>query len=137
MPPLDLGHHGLLRWSVPGSMDSHVEEERVMSVSACGICCDVCGLYGKGTCGGCVAGTDERAQMTVITMHCPILACAVEKKVSYCLKDCKEFPCNKFESGFDSLAAGPYPYSSSFLKMFRVLRNRKPKTRKGGSDEKS
>ena len=93
-----------------------------MPVAACGISCDVCGLYVKRICSTCVAGTDERArkkldaQMQAIKMHCPILACAVERKVGYCLKDCEEFPCAKFESGS---GVGAYPYSASFLNMFR------------------
>ncbi len=93
-----------------------------MPVGACGISCDVCGRNVKGTCGTCAAGTDERAQkklnaqMRLIKMHCPILACAVEKKVGYCLKDCEDFPCTRFESGFESvLGAVPFPYSTSFL----------------------
>ena len=97
-----------------------------MPVGACGMSCDVCGLYVKGICGTCVAGTDERAQkkldaqMQSIKMHCPILACAVEKKVDYCLRDCEEFPCTRFQSGFESvLGAGPFPYSTSFLTMFK------------------
>ena len=106
-----------------------------MPTGACGINCDVCGLYVKGVCGTCAAGTDERAQkklaeqLEVINMRCPILECAVERKVGYCLRDCEEFPCTKFESGFKSLmGAGPYPYSNGFLAMFR--------TRLGKSKEK-
>ena len=97
-----------------------------MPVAACGISCDVCGLYVKGLCGTCSAGTDERAQkkldtqMQLINMHCPILACAVEKRIGHCSRDCKEFPCTKFESGFESrMGAGPFPYSITFLEMFR------------------
>ena len=97
-----------------------------MPVAACGISCDVCGLYIKGICGTCVAGTDKRVQkkldeqMNKIKMYCPILACAVEKKVGYCTKDCEDFPCVKFESGFEPLmGAGPYPYSTTFLNTFR------------------
>jgi hypothetical protein len=98
-----------------------------MPVAACGVSCDVCGLYVKGICGTCAAGTEERAlqkldeQMELINMHCPILACAVERKVGYCLKDCEEFPCTKFESGFESLMGpGSYPYSRGFLAMFKA-----------------
>ena len=97
-----------------------------MPVGACGVSCDVCGLYVKGICRPCAAGTDEGAkekldgQMQRMGMHCPILACAVERKISYCLRDCSDFPCSKFESGFESTQGpGPYPYSSSYLNMFR------------------
>ena len=97
-----------------------------MPIAACGVCCDVCGLYVKGLCGTCAAGTGERAQkkldaqMQAIKMYCPILACAVERRIGYCLKDCDDFPCAKFESGFEAVqGAGPFPYSSSFLNMFK------------------
>lgn len=97
-----------------------------MPLGACGISCDVCALYLKGLCETCVAGTDKEvqkkldSQMRAINMYCPILECAVERKVGYCLRDCAEFPCARFESGFESLQGpGPYPYSASYLKMFR------------------
>lgn len=97
-----------------------------MPLAACGISCDVCGLYVKGLCNSCFAGTDERVQkkldeqMQAIDMYCPILACAVEKKIGYCLRDCQEFPCDRFHSGFESVQRpGPFPYSASFLNMFR------------------
>jgi hypothetical protein len=97
-----------------------------MPVGACGMSCDVCALNIKGICGTCVAGTDERArkkldaQMQLVNEQCSILACAVDRKVGYCLKDCEEFPCAIFESGAASvLGPGPFPYSSSFLTMFR------------------
>ena len=97
-----------------------------MSVAACGISCDVCALYVKGICGTCAPGTDERAlkkldaQMELIKMHCPMLECAVEQKVGHCIRDCEDFPCTKFESGFESrLGPGSFPYSASFLAMFK------------------
>jgi hypothetical protein len=59
-------------------------------------------------------------------MHCPLLECAVERKVGYCLKDCEEFPCSKFETGFESVQGpGPYPFSTSFLNMFNRRTGRK------------
>lgn len=105
-----------------------------MAIGACGISCDVCRLFVAGVCSTCAPGTDERAkekldvQLKVIKMHCPILACAVEKKVGYCLKDCNEFPCANFEHGFESvMGPGPYPYSAGFLKMFRLRLARLPR----------
>ena len=96
-----------------------------MPLAACGISCDVCGLYVKGICSTCFAGTDERVQrkldeqMQAINMHCPILACAFEKKVAYCIKDCADFPCENFRTGWESwMGPGPCPYSDSFLDMF-------------------
>ena len=97
-----------------------------MPVGAYGISCDTCRPYASGICHSCFVGTDERvqckldAQMKEIKMYCPILACAVENKVGYCMKDCSEFPCKVYESGFEKLMRdGPYPYSGSFLTMFR------------------
>jgi hypothetical protein len=75
-----------------------------MLEAACGICCDVCGLYLQGICKTrCAAGTEERAreklkiQMQDFKVYCDVLACAVENRVGYCLRDCNEFPCAKFE----------------------------------------
>jgi len=103
-----------------------------MAVGACGVSCDVCGLYVKGICNPCAAGTEEAAQkklagqMERMGMHCPILACAVKRKVGYCSKDCDEFPCGNFESGFESVQGpGSYPYSMSYLNMFKRRRRKK------------
>ena len=41
---------------------------------------------------------------------CPILNCAVERKVEYCLRDCDKFPCPHFKGG-------PYPFSEGYLQM--------------------
>ena len=100
-----------------------------MSVGACGISCDVCSLYVKGICETCTSGTEEdgaRKKQESIRqaahVHCPILACAVEKKVGYCTRDCSEFPCDKFKFGWESLrvqGSGPFPYSTSFLSMWK------------------
>jgi len=100
-----------------------------MAVAACGICCDVCGRCLKlGFPTTCAPGTDETAPKKLDAQrqffqghHCPILACAVENKVGHCLKDCEEFPCTRFESGFESLLGpGPFPYSTSFLNVFKT-----------------
>ena len=99
-----------------------------MPVAACGIACDVCALYLKGTCLTCAAGTESEAlkklesQRQRINTECPVLSCAVEKKVGYCLRDCEEFPCSKFASGFKyepGKGTDPFPYSASFLEMYR------------------
>ena len=39
-----------------------------------------------------------------------MLTCAVERKIGYCLRDCDQFPCEKFSSG-------PFPFSDDFMKM--------------------
>lgn len=87
-----------------------------MQVGACGICCDVCGLEKKGICPGCVAGDDPKAEEKVkflksVGALCPVLDCAVKKKVSFCSKDCDEFPCKIFE--------GEFPYSKTYLEMYK------------------
>jgi hypothetical protein len=41
--------------------------------------------------------------------------CAVERKIGYCLRDCDQFPCEKFTSG-------PFPFSEPFTKMQRRRR---------------
>ena len=70
--------------------------------AACGLACEVCGFPGKGLCvtgGGCVPGTDPKApekleKFTAAMGHpCPILECAINKKVDHCFR-CDEFPCD-------------------------------------------
>ena len=87
-----------------------------MPTGACGINCDVCRLNLLGICSTCESGTSQRgreklaAQLRIMGAPCPVLACAVEKGVAYCPKDCEEFPCGSFWRG-------PYPYGEGFLKM--------------------
>ena len=97
-----------------------------MPVAACGICCDVCEFYINGKCVTCCAGTDEEgvrkkqeSEVQKIGMQCPILACAAERKVDYCIKGCPDMPCENFRTGWESqMGSGPSPYSESFLAMF-------------------
>ena len=97
-----------------------------MPVGACGICCDVCEFYVKGVCVTCCAGIDEEGvrkkqdySMQYSNMPCPILACAFEKKIAYCIRDCGDFPCENFRTGWESRTGpGPCPYSDSYLAMF-------------------
>lgn len=85
-----------------------------MMVGACGIACELCKL--KDVCGGCVSGTDpraeERAEGIERTMGapCPILNCAIKSKVDYCLR-CEKFPCD--------LHYEEFPYGKRFLDMFK------------------
>ena len=39
-----------------------------------------------------------------------MLECAVERNIGHCLRDCEEFPCERFSTS-------PYPYSQGFLEM--------------------
>ena len=80
-----------------------------MATGVCGINCDVCGLKVKNICTGCKAGTEW--SVAAIEGHpCPILKCAVEKSVAYCIRDCPKFPCN-------TLKEVDFPFSSSWLGM--------------------
>jgi len=87
-----------------------------MGTGACGISCDVCRLNVRGLCSSCGAGTEPAAseklkvQYRLFQGYCPILKCASEHEISYCLRDCRHFPCRAFEQG-------PYPFSQGFLEM--------------------
>ena len=88
-----------------------------MRIGACGIACEVCSYFVKGACEGCVAGNDEGAakkldiQKSKLGFTCPVLECAFNSKVGYCLKDCDKFPCEVLYRGF--------PYSKGFLDIFK------------------
>ena len=96
-----------------------------MPTGACGINCDVCGLNRLEICSTCGSGISQKAQeklmaqLDILGAPCPVLACAVEKRVAYCPKDCDEFPCDSFRSG-------PYPYSDGYLNMQERRRNQEP-----------
>ncbi len=87
-----------------------------MATGACGINCDVCRLRLLGTCSSCGAGgssvaeAKRAAQERILGQPCPVLACAIMNKVSYCPRDCLQFPCDNFNYG-------PYPFSRSYLDM--------------------
>lgn len=87
-----------------------------MATGACGIHCDACGLKALGRCSSCGPGNSEEAtrklsaQVRLLGSPCPILECARSRGIPYCLSDCDEFPCQRFQ-------AGPYPFSSDFLLM--------------------
>jgi hypothetical protein len=87
-----------------------------MPTGACGINCDVCRLNFLEICSTCGSGRSQKgreklaAQLKIMGAPCPILACALEKSIAYCPKDCEEFPC-------DSFRRGPYPYSEGYLNM--------------------
>ncbi len=87
-----------------------------MPTGACGVNCDTCRLQLLGMCSSCGSGKSDEgrdkatAQMKLFGAACPVLACAIEKRVAYCMRDCEGFPCDKFRSG-------PYPFSEAFLSM--------------------
>lgn len=83
---------------------------------ACGINCMVCGLFRQGKCSPCASGTEPEAhdklaaQLSLLGAPCPILQCAVSRKIAYCSADCDIYPCRHF-------MGGPYPLSESYLQM--------------------
>jgi len=92
-------------------------------VAACGICCDVCALHAKLGC-VCSSGIEKAAKEKVKTQWggkgvlCLVLDCAVKRGVAYCMRDCEEFPCQKY---FEWC----FPYSRDYLEMHM---KRNPKT---------
>ncbi len=70
-----------------------------MATGACGINCDICRLNVLGICSTCGSGGSQEAQRKIAAQErilgapCPILTCAREKHIEYCLRDCDRFPC--------------------------------------------
>jgi hypothetical protein len=94
-------------------------------VAACGICCDVCGLNEKLGC-VCSSGTEEIAKEKVSTkwggkgVLCLVLDCAVKRGVAYCMRDCNEFPCQKYYEW-------QFPYGKDYLEMHKQrIKQEKP-----------
>jgi hypothetical protein len=87
-----------------------------MPTGACGISCDVCRLHVLGICSTCGGGRSREAaqklaaQVRFFSMPCPILGCAVERRIDYCPRDCREFPCDRFRES-------AYPFSEGYLSM--------------------
>lgn len=99
-----------------------------MSTGACGINCDVCRLCLLGSCSTCGPGGSQDAlnkisvQERLLGAPCPILACATEKNVKYCPRDCDKFPCDVFK-------AGPYPFGQGYLDMQERRRTQAPSSK--------
>jgi len=88
-------------------------------VFACGICCSTCKFF-KEDC-QCCSGTDKKNTKRKLSVQkknlgqvCPILECTFKKKIAYCSRDCKKFPCKKYEDRWSF-----YPYSQGFLEMVK------------------
>ena len=96
-----------------------------MPTGACGINCDVCKLNLLGTCSSCGPGTSLQAekklaaQQRLLGSTCSILACANMNQLEYCMRDCKQFPCDNFRTG-------PYPFSQGYLNMQERRLKEKP-----------
>jgi hypothetical protein len=95
-----------------------------LSTGACGINCDACRLSVLGVCSSCGPGRSLEAQkkmaaqVRILGAPCPILECASIRGTDYCLRDCEEFPCERFSA---------YPFSEGFLKMQERRRNQSPR----------
>ncbi len=96
-----------------------------MATGACGIRCDVCRLHLKGICSTCGPGTGDdaarklAAQKRILKHPCPILACARLNGIDYCMRDCRDFPCDNFRKG-------PYPFSQGFIAMQERRKHEQP-----------
>ena len=96
-----------------------------MSTGACGIDCSVCRLNLLSECSTCgsgksIEGAKKRAaQERILGSSCPVLACAIERAVEYCPRDCNDFPCNMFRDN-------RYPFSEAYLNMQQRRRNYPP-----------
>jgi Domain of unknown function (DUF3786) len=96
-----------------------------MPTGACGIDCDACKLNLLGTCSSCGHGLSLEAEKKLAAQQklfgstCAILACAKLNRIQYCLRDCKQFPCENF-------SAGPYPFSQPYLQMQQRRRKQNP-----------
>lgn len=105
-----------------------------MPTGACGINCDACRLQMLEVCSTCGPGTSQEAQAKMAAQQrllgapCPILACAIDRGLDYCLRDCDGFPCDLF-------SAGPYPFSQGFLSMQERRRRQKPSPKTQRDDE--
>ncbi len=99
-----------------------------MPTGACGINCDVCRLNLLTVCSTCGPGKSQEAQRKIAAQErilgspCPILACALSRRVDYCPRDCDRFPCDHFETG-------PYPFSQSYLDMQERRRREGPRAK--------
>jgi hypothetical protein len=87
-----------------------------MRIGACGIACEVCGLYADRICPGCGPGTAEFNKERIETLRemgvlCPVLECAVNTGIDYCSRDCGDFPCSRYKED-------PFPYSHAYLEMY-------------------
>jgi hypothetical protein len=96
-----------------------------MPTGACGINCDACKLNLLGTCSSCGSGKSLEAeqkldaQQRLFGSTCAILACAKMNQIEYCLRDCRQFPCDNFSQG-------PYPFSKGYLQMQQRRRKQIP-----------
>ncbi len=79
-------------------------------VGCCGICCSTCGLHVKGKCAGCTKTQEVVDKLNEEGVGCPVLECAVNKKIDVCSRDCQKFPCEKFDG---------FPLSQDWIDMYK------------------
>jgi len=85
-------------------------------VAAYGICCDVCELHKK--LGVSAAPALEVAKEMVRTRWggknglCLVLDCTFKRGVAYCMRDCEEFPCQKYHEWC-------FSYGKDYLEMHK------------------
>jgi hypothetical protein len=89
--------------------------------AVCGMACEICELNQE--CKGCPSGTDPGAKdrleelKRLLGFPCPVLRCAIQKNVDYCLH-CDSFPC-KIHYKFN------YPYSDFLLDSWKSMKEHK------------
>ncbi len=86
-------------------------EDSKLKIGACGICCESCGLYTRKICFGCNKTVEGVEFLKSINKNCPILECAVNRKIDVCSKDCDKFPCEKFKN---------WPLAEGWLEMYKM-----------------
>jgi hypothetical protein len=90
--------------------------EEIFGTGACGVNCLACRLATTGVCSPCGPGTSDlaakklAAQLRLVGGYCPILKCASDRRIAFCLRDCDQFPCRHFQDR-------EYPFSNGFLEM--------------------
>lgn len=90
--------------------------EEMFGTGACGVNCLTCKLGVSGQCTPCGPGTGDNAvkklgvQLSSLGGYCPILRCAVDRKIGFCMRDCGLFPCKIFKDR-------DYPFSQGYLEM--------------------
>lgn len=129
-----LGHFVQISITSPGLGRDGGLKQGIMPTAACGIDCDVCRLKVQGICSTCSPGTGieaiakKDAQIRILGAPCPILSCAMDRRVAYCLRDCDDFPCTRFKDG-------PYPFGQGYLGM-QERRRRERRERPFARDER-
>lgn len=90
--------------------------DEIFGTGVCGINCLTCKLSNLGLCTPCGGGKTAQAtkklgaQLKSFGGYCPILKCAVDRGIGFCMRDCEKFPCTHFKER-------NYPFGQGFLEM--------------------